>query len=233
MRDSLLKTPHDSEVRENTETKSATETQRHRAKSDLLCVSVSLWLVLLCVLCPLGVSIASAAAPRRLRRRSSRRSPARSKSSGLAAPVRIVRDTWGVPHIYAQNEDDLFFAQGFVQAQDRLFQMDLWRRSAQGRLSRGPRPEFHRARRDDAPHAVPRRPERRVGELRSGRARDRQRPSCAASTPGSALARDRPPEEFVARRLETGGLVAGRSAESHGRVHRRAATRSTRCAAGT
>jgi penicillin G amidase len=58
------------------------------------------------------------------------------------APVRIVRDTWGVPHIYAQNEADLFFAQGFVQAQDRLFQMDLWRRSAQGRLSEVLGPNF-------------------------------------------------------------------------------------------
>src|SRR5438445_3524505 len=55
--------------------------------------------------------------------------------SGLSAPVRVVRDRWGVPHIYAETADDLFFAQGFVQAQDRLFQMDLWRRSAQGRLS--------------------------------------------------------------------------------------------------
>ena len=54
---------------------------------------------------------------------------------GLTAPVRVVRDRWGVPHIYARNQDDLFFAQGFVQAQDRLFQMDLWRRSVQGRLS--------------------------------------------------------------------------------------------------
>src|SRR4051812_25474867 len=54
---------------------------------------------------------------------------------GLTAPVRIVRDTWGVPHIYASNQDDLFFAQGFVQAEDRLFQIDLWRRAAQGRLS--------------------------------------------------------------------------------------------------
>ena len=54
---------------------------------------------------------------------------------GLAAPVRVVRDRWGVPHIAAENQDDLFFAQGFVQAQDRLFQMDLWRRSVQGRLS--------------------------------------------------------------------------------------------------
>ena len=54
---------------------------------------------------------------------------------GVTEPVRIVRDRWGVPHIYARNEHDLFFAQGFVQAQDRLFQMDLWRRSVQGRVS--------------------------------------------------------------------------------------------------
>jgi len=53
----------------------------------------------------------------------------------VSQPVRIVRDRWGVPHIYAENERDLFVAQGFVQAQDRLFQMDLWRRSVQGRLS--------------------------------------------------------------------------------------------------
>jgi penicillin G amidase len=55
--------------------------------------------------------------------------------NGLSAPVRVVRDRWGVPHIYAQTQNDLFFAQGLVQAQDRLFQMDLWRRAAQGRLS--------------------------------------------------------------------------------------------------
>jgi len=54
---------------------------------------------------------------------------------GLSAPVRVVRDTWGVPHIYATTSDDLFLAQGFVQAQDRLFQMDLWRHAVQGRLS--------------------------------------------------------------------------------------------------
>src|SRR5580765_140952 len=54
---------------------------------------------------------------------------------GLAAPVRVVRDRWGVPHILASTRDDLFFAQGFVQAEDRLFQIDLWRRSVQGRLA--------------------------------------------------------------------------------------------------
>jgi penicillin amidase len=61
---------------------------------------------------------------------------------GLSAPVQVVRDKWGVPHITAANQDDLFFAQGFVQAQDRLFQIDLWRRSAQGRLSEVLGPNF-------------------------------------------------------------------------------------------
>ena len=54
---------------------------------------------------------------------------------GVSATVRVVRDRWGIPHIYADRQDDLFFTQGFVQAQDRLFQMDLWRRSVQGRLA--------------------------------------------------------------------------------------------------
>jgi penicillin G amidase len=54
---------------------------------------------------------------------------------GLRQPVRVQRDHWGVAHIYAQNQHDLFFAQGFVVAQDRLFQMELWKRSGQGRLA--------------------------------------------------------------------------------------------------
>src|SRR5690606_21328038 len=45
------------------------------------------------------------------------------------------RDEWGIPHIYAQNQDDLFFAQGYVMAQDRLWQMELWRRWREGRLA--------------------------------------------------------------------------------------------------
>lgn len=51
---------------------------------------------------------------------------------GLKEPVEVVRDQWGIAHIYAKNTDDLFFAQGFVVAQDRLFQIDLWRRIAVG-----------------------------------------------------------------------------------------------------
>ena len=55
--------------------------------------------------------------------------------AGLKDKVEVLRDRWGVPHIYAQNPDDLFFAQGFVQAQDRLWQMEVWRRTAEGRLA--------------------------------------------------------------------------------------------------
>jgi penicillin amidase len=53
----------------------------------------------------------------------------------LRQPVEILIDRWGVPHIYAKNEADLFFAQGFNAARDRLFQIDLWRRRGLGQLS--------------------------------------------------------------------------------------------------
>src|ERR1700746_1115202 len=55
--------------------------------------------------------------------------------SGLRKPVEILRDRWGVPHIYAQTVDDLFFAQGYITARDRLFQIDLWRRIGTGKLA--------------------------------------------------------------------------------------------------
>ncbi|MFV8828622.1 penicillin acylase family protein [Alkalihalobacterium sp. APHAB7] len=55
--------------------------------------------------------------------------------SGLQETVTVWRDENGVPHIEAKNENDLYFAQGYVTAQDRLFQMDLGRRQASGMLS--------------------------------------------------------------------------------------------------
>lgn len=55
--------------------------------------------------------------------------------AGLRRDVQVLRDRWGVPHIYAQSVDDLFFAQGYVAAQDRLWQMEMWRRAAEGRLA--------------------------------------------------------------------------------------------------
>src|SRR5713226_9776401 len=54
---------------------------------------------------------------------------------GLHESVEVITDRYGVPHIYAQNEDGLFFAQGYVHAQQRLWQMELNRRIGSGRLS--------------------------------------------------------------------------------------------------
>ncbi len=55
--------------------------------------------------------------------------------SGLAEPVEIIRNTYNVPHIFGQSDEDVFFGLGYVHAQDRLWQMELSRRTAQGRLS--------------------------------------------------------------------------------------------------
>jgi penicillin amidase len=55
--------------------------------------------------------------------------------SGLRAPVEVRYDRWGVPHIYARNQHDLFFAQAYVAARDRLFQMEMWRLQSEGRLA--------------------------------------------------------------------------------------------------
>src|SRR5580704_6919023 len=55
--------------------------------------------------------------------------------AGLREPVEVIRDKWGVPHIYAKNEADLFFAQGYVAAQDRLWQLYMWRMEHEGRLA--------------------------------------------------------------------------------------------------
>ncbi|WP_350285818.1 penicillin acylase family protein [uncultured Croceitalea sp.] len=56
-------------------------------------------------------------------------------TDGLKEPVEIVRDKWGVNHIYAKNQHDLFFAQGYSAAADRLFQFEIWRRQATGTVA--------------------------------------------------------------------------------------------------
>ena len=60
---------------------------------------------------------------------------------GLTAPVEVLRDDRGVAHLYADNAEDLFEAQGYVHAQDRFFEMDVRRHITAGRLSElfGPR----------------------------------------------------------------------------------------------
>ncbi|MGE0552930.1 MAG: penicillin acylase family protein [Gemmatimonadales bacterium] len=61
---------------------------------------------------------------------------------GLDSTVEVRRDRWGVPHIYAKTSNDLFFAQGYVAASDRLWQMEMWRRQGEGLLSEVLGPEF-------------------------------------------------------------------------------------------
>jgi penicillin amidase len=62
-------------------------------------------------------------------------SSATVRAEGLAQPVEIIRDRWGINHIYAQTEGDLFFAQGYTAARDRLFQFEMWRRQATGTVA--------------------------------------------------------------------------------------------------
>src|SRR3990172_4430136 len=57
------------------------------------------------------------------------------KLPGLRARVKVIRDRWGIPHIYAANHHDLFVAQGFVHAQERMWQMEMNRRMAMGQLA--------------------------------------------------------------------------------------------------
>ena len=54
---------------------------------------------------------------------------------GLYASVEVLRDQWGVNHIYAENQHDLFFSQGYCAAKDRLFQFEIWRRQATGTVA--------------------------------------------------------------------------------------------------
>jgi penicillin amidase len=54
---------------------------------------------------------------------------------GLEDDVEVLRDRFGIPHIYARHLEDLFFAQGFVVAQDRLWQIEVWRRWSEGRMA--------------------------------------------------------------------------------------------------
>jgi penicillin G amidase len=61
--------------------------------------------------------------------------PETQPAAGLGQPVEIVKDHWGIAHIYAKSEADLFFAQGYNVAHDRLFQLEMWRRQATGTIA--------------------------------------------------------------------------------------------------
>ena len=64
-----------------------------------------------------------------------RTDPGGTVEAGVSGDARITRNRWGVPHISASNDPDLFFAFGYAMAQDRLFQLDYLRRKGHGRLS--------------------------------------------------------------------------------------------------
>jgi penicillin amidase len=80
------------------------------------------------------LALAATALPAQLR-------PRTTTMPGLRAPITLTRDSAGIVHIEAQNEHDLFFAQGYSAARDRLFQLELWRRQATGTMAEalGPR----------------------------------------------------------------------------------------------
>ena len=92
----------------------------------LLITIISVIVVLAIVLGAVGVFIA---------RKSFPKTSGEVKLSGLDYQVDIYRDSYGIPQIYAQTSHDLFFAQGYVHAQDRFWQMDFWRHIGSGRLS--------------------------------------------------------------------------------------------------
>jgi penicillin amidase len=81
------------------------------------------------------LSAAAATAWHRLARRPLPKQRGTIELAGLRGPVRVRRDRWGVPHVEAGDRDDLYFAQGFCHAQDRLWQMDFYRRVVRGRVS--------------------------------------------------------------------------------------------------
>jgi penicillin amidase len=94
-------------------------------------VRILLWLLLIVVLCAAGAAayayfVARSALPQL---------DGNLKAKGLSAAVRVTRDSHGVPAIEASTLEDLFLAQGYVTAQDRLWQMDIMRRFAAGELS--------------------------------------------------------------------------------------------------
>ncbi|GAA4886470.1 penicillin acylase family protein [Saccharopolyspora cebuensis] len=74
--------------------------------------------------------------------RAADREDGRYRVPGLSAPVELVEDRYGVPHLYAATEDDVFLAQGFNAARERLFQIDLWRRRGLGLLSEVLGPDY-------------------------------------------------------------------------------------------
>lgn len=98
--------------------------QRQRRRRVLIALAILLLLVIGVVACT-----------RTMMRRPFPQTAGELTLPGLNASVTIHRDEFGIPHIYAENEHDLFMAQGYLHAQDRFWQMEFWRHIGQGRIS--------------------------------------------------------------------------------------------------
>lgn len=94
-------------------------------------------LILILVIIAIGIVVALTAPSitRTVARKSFPQIDGEIQISGLDGRVDIYRDSFGVPHIYANSQYDLYFSQGYVHAQDRFWQMDFWRHQGAGRLS--------------------------------------------------------------------------------------------------
>ena len=169
-----------------------------------------------------------------LARASLSRWPASSGCPVFAPTSRCIRDRWGVPHIYAQNTDDLFMAQGYVMAQDRLWQMEMWRREREGRLAEILGPQAVARDRTARTAEVPRPDGRpRVDELSPRRQADLHR-VCGRRERVHRRARGQPAGRVQAHRHHARAVDGRDAAAARGHVRRRvggAAARAQRRAA--
>ncbi len=146
-----------------------------------------------------SAAAATAIAWQRLARRPLPKTKGTIQLPALSAPVKVRRDRWGVPHIEAEERMDLHFAQGFCQAQDRMWQLDFYRRVVSGRVSEMAGPETLPIDRLMRTLGVRRVAEREVEQLEP-RLRELLERFCAGVNAGAAAA-PAPPFEMQLLRL--------------------------------
>jgi penicillin amidase len=147
-----------------------------------------------------GLAAAGAAvAWQRLARRPLPKTRGRIELPGLGGRVTVRRDRWGVPHVEATSREDLYFAEGFCHAQDRLWQMDFYRRVVSGRVAEMAGPEALKIDRLMLTLGVRRAAEREVEEL-APEVRAMLERFCAGINAGAAVA-PAPPLEMQILRL--------------------------------
>ena len=150
-----------------------------------------------------GTGIAAASvgvAWHRLARRALPQVEGRLEVAGLSGPVTVRRDRWGVPYIEAREREDLHFAQGFVQAQDRAWQMHFYKRVVAGRLSEFAGADTLGVDRLMRTLGIHRVAERELGEL-APELRAKLERFCAGVNAGAAAAKT-PPFEMKLLKLE-------------------------------